>query len=124
MTWTALQGLEVVSFLLLAGCAHLALRRSRRSLIAGLREIAGDLVRDLARVSDVVASLIYVAFAFTSVPMGYFQPTGEEIEAVLDTIGRFALVVAAVEVIGLLLLNRVAHHLDPWPPDSLERVAV
>ena len=83
MTWTALQGLEVVSFLLLAGCAHLALRRSRRSLIAGLREIAGDLVRDLARVSDVVASLIYVAFAFTSVPMGYFQPTGEEIEAVL-----------------------------------------
>jgi hypothetical protein len=57
------------------------------------------------------------------VPIGHLQPASMDVDAVLDTIGLFALVVALVEVASLFLLNRIAHHLEPWPPDSFERSA-
>jgi hypothetical protein len=43
-----------------------------------------------------------------------------EIEAMLDTVALFALLVAALQVISLLTLYRIAHHLEPWPPRSFE----
>jgi len=121
MTWTMLRSLELAALAVIAVGAHLWVVWLRRSLMDGLRELAGDVARDLARLSDLTAALIYVSFAAAAVPVGSLRPTSGEVDSVLDTIGLFALVVAVVEVATLFVLHRMAHHLEPWPPERVER---
>lgn len=116
MTWATLQAVEVLSLGVLAGFGHATIAPLRHSLISGRVKLDDRVLRGLTRATNVVEALVYVGFAVAVVPVGALRPDLTQVDAVLDAIGLFALVVAMVEVTALLVLHRVAQHFEPWPP--------
>ena len=120
MSW----GLQLTQLLLLALIAiscHVLVGRARRPLIASLDGLAAGLMDPLAAISDVVAGLLYIAFAAATVPFDGTRSVGPlQVEAMMDSIALFAVLVAVVQLSSLAMLHRLAHHLEPWPPRSTE----
>ena len=122
MTRGLLQAVELVTFAGLAAGAHTYVARRRRPLADALVATAGTVMQAIVAIADVVAVLLYVAFAAAVLPLTGGSPTGSHVEQVLDTVALFALLVAVIQVAGYMLLHRVAGHLEPWPP-SMEAPA-
>ena len=123
MKWATLLLLELAVFVVIAGGSHLWMFRLRHAFVEGLANRAA-VAKDLATLSDLIAMLVYVAFAAVMVSFDGGRPVGTfHIEAVLDTIGVFALLVALVQVASIFILNRLTHHLEPWPPKPVEGAA-
>jgi hypothetical protein len=117
MTRALLQAAELAAFAGIAVGAHTYVTRRRRPLADALVATAGTVMRAMVAIADVVAALLYVAFAAAVVPFAGLSPVGPgEVDDVLDTVALFALLVAVVQVGGYTLLHRVAGHLEPWPP--------
>lgn len=117
MRWVTLQLLQLGSFLLIAFGTHAFMARVRRPFLASLEGVAGAVVRRMAVTFEVVAGLLYLAFAATAVPFDGVGPaTSSQVENVLDSIGLFLVLVAAVQLVTVRALHRVAHSLEPWPP--------
>lgn len=117
MTWMTLQLLQVASFLLIAFATHSFMARVRRPFLASLEGVAGAVVQRMAVTSEVVAALLYLAFAAAALPFdGVGPPAPSQIENVLDSVALFLGLVAAVQLVTLRALHRVAHNLEPWPP--------
>ena len=116
MTRIALQVLQVSTFAAIAVVTHNYVSRRRQTLLTDLEALAGTSMRSFASVADAVAGLIYVAFAAATVPFGGGTTGPPDLESVFDAVAVFALLVAAAQVVGLVVLHRIAHHLEPWPP--------
>jgi cell division protein FtsW (lipid II flippase) len=115
MTRALLQAAELAAMTGIAVGAHGYVTRRRGPLADALVATAGNSMRAMMAIADVVAALVYVAFASAVIPST--GAVGErEVESVLHTIAAFALVVAVVQVVSQLVLHRVAAHLEPWPP--------
>jgi hypothetical protein len=120
MTRALLKVAELAAFAGIAATTHVYVARRRRPLIDALEVMAGDSMRSVIAVADVVSGLLYLAFAAVFVPSSGVSPVAPgAVEAVLDAVAAFALLVALALVVGHLLLYRVAHHLEPWPPQPL-----
>lgn len=123
MRWTTLQLLQLGSFLLIAIGTHAFMARLRRPFLANLQGVAGAVIRRMAITFEVVAGLLYLAFAAVAVPFdGVGPPTSSQVENTLDSVGLFLVLVAVVQLVTLRALHRVAYSLEPWPP-ALDGVA-
>lgn len=122
MEWAALRGLEVAAMMVLAVGSHLLVARLAENFVNSLAKVAGGVVRTVAAVGHAVAGLVYIGFAAVSAPFGDgVGPVGEpDLEGVVDAIGVFALLVALVQVVILLTLQRVANRWEPWPSEPLQ----
>jgi hypothetical protein len=117
MTRALLQAAEITVLAGIAVGAHRYVVRRRAPLADALEKVAGTAMRAVAAIADAVAGLVYAAFAFAAVPAAGASPVrAGEIDATLDTVAAFAVLVAVVQVVTHLVLYRVAHHLEPWPP--------
>ena len=123
MTRIALQLLEITTLAVIAVVTHRYVNRRRGVFLDDLEELAGRSVRMLVGIADVVAGLIYVAFAAAVVPFGGGAAGLPDVESVFDVVAVFALLVAAAQVTSLVVLHRVANHLQPWPPRNASLAA-
>lgn len=118
MNWT-LQLIEVVVLLVMGAAAHLTVVRARRPFLEDLEALAGRASWVTATVVDVVVTLVYVAFVAAVAPPPAAPLTAPyHLEDLLDVVALGALVLAALEVSGLLAVHRVANYLEPWPPKA------
>ena len=112
MTRALLQAAEVATFAGIAVGAHTYVAHRRAAFIETLEATAGAVMRAILAITDVVAVLLYVAFAAVVVPLTGTTPVaGGHVEEVLDAVAVFALLVAVAQVAGYVLLHRVAAHL-------------
>lgn len=117
MTRALLHAAELTVLAGIAVGAHRYVVRRRGPLAEALEKLAGTSMRAVAAIADTVAGLLYAAFALAVVPAaGESTVRAAEVESALDTVAVFALLVALVQVVAYLVLYRVAHHLEPWPP--------
>lgn len=117
MTRALLQAAELATFAGIAVGAHTYVAHRRAPLADALEATAGSVMRAVLAIADVVAVLLYVAFAATVVPLTGASPVpARHVEEVFDSVALFAVLVAVVQVAGYMLLHRVAAHLEPWPP--------
>ena len=92
--------------------AHALVVRGRRPFVGWAEGVAGPVVRGVVAVVDVVVGLICVAFFAVLLPV-HGGPVDEG--GALDALAAFALVVAAMESVSLMIVHRVAQILEPWP---------
>ena len=120
MSWGGLQALTGVSLLVLVVCVRGLMAVIRRPALQQLEEARGKTARLYAAVADVLVVLVYLAFALFAIP---FPPSGEwdpvagqpvgdveapQIDILLNVIGGFALLVAILELVVVLVLNGAA----------------
>lgn len=109
MDWK-LQLIEVVVLLVFGGIVHAIAVSLRRPLLRELEKTTGRITWSVAAIGDLVVVLVYAGFvAWVSPPPAY------RFEDVLDHVGVGAAVLAAVEVLGLSAIHRIAYLLEPWP---------
>ena len=111
-----LQLAEVGALALIGISTHVLVSRARTPFLEGLEELSGRVVRSFARIWAITAGLLYLGFAVAVVPVDPRPVGAPDVDAVLDAIGLFTVLVAGVQLIGLATLDRIAHHLEPWPP--------
>ncbi len=114
MSRALLQVAELAAFAGIAAAAHTYVSRRRAPLADALVATAGASMRSVFAIADVVAALVYVAFASAVVPSTVGVPG--DLEGALDKVALFALLVALVQVAAHVAVHRVAGHLEPWPP--------
>ena len=117
MNWT-LQLIEVVVLLAMGAAAHVTVVRARRPFVHDLEALAGKTAWVTATVTDVIVTLVYVAFvaAVAPPPTEPWAVRAYHLEDVLDVVALGALFLAVLESAALLTLHRIAHNLEPWPP--------
>lgn len=122
MNWN-LQLIEVVVLLALGAAAHLTVVRARRPFVVDLEALTGKTAHVMATVTDVLLTLVYVAFvaAIAPPPAAPLAPA-YHLEDVLDVVALGALFLAVLESAALLAMHRIAHNLEPWPPKPAYQV--
>ena len=116
MSLGSLQVLETALLSVIALVAHVYLRRARKPLLAGRDGASNGRGKAVAAASDVVVFLFYTAFIAAAVPFessvpgnvrrfGRLYGWGEvnDVERMLNTVALFAVFVAVVEVLNLLV---------------------
>ena len=114
------QVLQAVSLTAVAAGIHVAFHRASGRFTAHLEEIAGGVMRSIARISELLCAVLYLAFIAATQPVGGGGPVAAQIESLLDTIALFALLAVITELFRLTTLHRVAEALEPWPPQVVE----
>lgn len=110
MNWELWSGVAMVT---LAIAGHALAARGRRSFVRWAEGIGGPAIPAVQAVVDVVVGLVYVAFVALLVPVhGNPAAAGQA----LDALASFALVMAAMESVSMMVVHRVAQAFEPWPP--------
>jgi hypothetical protein len=124
MSWGSLQILVVVTMLVIGVAAHLGIAHTRRAFVRDLSRLARRRMQPFASLSDVISGLLYVGYAAAVLPFDdYHVAASYAVESALDLIGLFALLVAALQLLSIWAIHRVAHHLEPWPPAASSAAA-
>jgi hypothetical protein len=116
----ALQLLQPAMLAAVAVATHVLIVRIQRPITRQLEGIAGAVMRAFGGISDVLRQVFYVGFIALLEPASRWGSNAQAFEDFLDTLGLFAFLVVAVELIRIKALYRIANALEPWPPSAAE----
>ncbi len=109
-----LQALEALLLVGLGAGTHIAIARLRRPLFREWEEAGSGTVRALAGVVDLVLALVYGAFISAVLSVGGSSYQVSSLDQVLDVTAFFALFLATIHVVALVVLRTIIQSLEPW----------